>query len=395
MLRLEGAHLKDDGPRSAHIAGLDYACFAQPSDILDPKLELFAPRSGDPPDYLRVRCASGYALALTVTCAANVLGYLRPGDYALGNAEAARLAFAPLAAALRCSVEEAAKGVLRLAVAKLSPTVEALMERYELPDKHTVLVGGGGAAAAVVPPLADLLGLEHRIARNHPVLAPIGVALALVRDVVERTTASPTEADILHIRREAEEAALQSGAAAGSVQVHVEFDAASNRLRATASGATEMRAAGASQGQLSEGEMQRIVAEQLGLGDIQLSVRLGNWAVYTGTREVRRVFGLLRGTKRVCCVLDSQGVVRLTKTDFTITLTTTGDMRSRLGPFLAAATTYGDAGAFLPEVYVLHGARLLDLSGLQSADQMDAMLAADLEGDEPTEGVAVLCIRRN
>ena len=83
-------------------------------------------------------------------------------------------------------------------------------------------------------------GLAHRIARDAQVISPLGVALALVRDVVERTIVDPGPVDLARIRREAIDAAVAAGAAPDRVDVVVEIDTARNRVRATASGATAL-----------------------------------------------------------------------------------------------------------------------------------------------------------
>ena len=74
MVRVRDRRLVDVGPRSAHIAGLPYAAFAKPEDIIEPRVELFQPKADDPDDYVAVRCANGMRYAITNTCAANVLG---------------------------------------------------------------------------------------------------------------------------------------------------------------------------------------------------------------------------------------------------------------------------------------------------------------------------------
>ena len=50
MIRLSKNGVTDVGPRSAHIAGLDYAVFTPEEEIVDPQLELFSPKEGDPSD---------------------------------------------------------------------------------------------------------------------------------------------------------------------------------------------------------------------------------------------------------------------------------------------------------------------------------------------------------
>ena len=79
------------------------------------------------------------------------------------------------------------------------------------------------------------------------ILAPLGliavfvVALALVREVIERVIANPRPEDLEAIRQEAFDAVVRLGAAAESVEVTVEVNSHSQRVRATAIGASEMR----------------------------------------------------------------------------------------------------------------------------------------------------------
>ena len=109
LVRARPGAIVDVGPRSAHIAGLPYAAFADEADIVDPRIELFEPKPGDGADHVAVRVASGARYALTTTCAANALGYTQPGMHAHGNPQAARLAFAALAAFVGLGTDEAAR----------------------------------------------------------------------------------------------------------------------------------------------------------------------------------------------------------------------------------------------------------------------------------------------
>ncbi|MGH7715555.1 MAG: hydantoinase/oxoprolinase family protein, partial [Vulcanimicrobiaceae bacterium] len=194
MVRVRGGKL-DVGPRSAHIAGLGYAVYANEHACDDARLTEIRPLPADAPDYVAIDAAGG-RLALTLSCAANIAGFVGPRAWARGNVTSARAGFAPLAQRLSISIEEAARMVVDAAVAKTRPTVEALAAEYGLDVRSMVLVGGGGGASALVPALAQAIGCEYRIARNAHVISPIGVALALVRDVVERMIPNPTAEDI-------------------------------------------------------------------------------------------------------------------------------------------------------------------------------------------------------
>lgn len=73
MVRIDGGKVVGVGPRSAHIAGLPYACFASAEDLRDAKVTTIRPMADDPADYA-VLDAAGGRFAITMTCAANALG---------------------------------------------------------------------------------------------------------------------------------------------------------------------------------------------------------------------------------------------------------------------------------------------------------------------------------
>ena len=86
MVRADRGGIKDVGPRSAHIAGMDYAVFTPEEEIVDPKVVFFSPKEGDPDDYVAIELKSGKRITITNTCAANVLGLIKPEYFAYGNA---------------------------------------------------------------------------------------------------------------------------------------------------------------------------------------------------------------------------------------------------------------------------------------------------------------------
>jgi len=196
MVRVSDGKIVDVGPRSAHIAGLPYSAFAAPAVFAGARVELFRPKSDDPDDYVAIRAADGTRYAFTTTCAANVLGYATPGLHAYGNPQSARLAMAPLAAMLGCPVEEAARRILERATDKAIPVVEQLIAEYGLDPHQAVLVGEGGGAGALIPFTAQRMGLSHTISQDAEVISSIGVALALVREVIERVIANPRPEDL-------------------------------------------------------------------------------------------------------------------------------------------------------------------------------------------------------
>ena len=160
MALLKRRSVAETGPRSAHIAGLPYACFAEPEELAGAELELVAPRDGDPEAYACVR-AGGTLYALTATCAANALGLVDEGAYSFAGREAALAAFAPLAARLKTTPERAATQLLDGAVEKIVKAVADAVRQHELgPDVPLVALGGAGEA--LVPLVAARLEAGRR-----------------------------------------------------------------------------------------------------------------------------------------------------------------------------------------------------------------------------------------
>lgn len=395
MVEIKNGKAVDMGPRSAHIAGLEYEVYTPAEKIVDPKLVAVRPMETDP-EYACIECANGVKVALTMAGAANLAGYVREEDYAFGNVEAARKAWKPLADNMGCSVEEAARKALAFAAAKNGKVARELMKDYGMDPQHTVFVGGGGGAATVVPHLAETMGHKFRIAQNAPVISTIGVALAMVRDMVERSVANPTDADIISVRREAEQKAIQNGAAPGTVEVSVEVDTQKNIIRAIAVGATELRSKDRMKKEMSEDERLGVVAENLGVGKEKLQVEARNGAMMAVQydRIQKKLFGLIKKVTKPLRLIDEEGVIRLQKNNALVRQTTVGGWQQDLKWILEELTEYNDGGTNLPNVYLVPGKRIIDLSGMQTGEQIISLGNVELAGYEDMEPLILAATRR-
>ena len=381
MLRVGESEIADVGPRSAHIAGCAYACFTEPRALAGARVERIAPAPRDRADYAVFIAADGRRIAPTVTCAANFLGTIAAGTFACGNPESARAAFELLARYLRADAAALARRVLEIAGEKVRRTVDELIADYALDRNGIAIVGGGGGAGALVPPAAESARLPYRIAKDAEVIAPIGVALALVRDEVERTIVAPTPQEIARIRREAADRVVAAGAAPDRVEVEVEIDTQRNRVRATASGATALVESAALQ-PCSESERRQAAAQSLRCEAAALE-RVELTACLVGYRRGRD----LR-------VVDERGVVRLALRDASIALTNAAELGTYVAAAIESATNFGDVGRALPAVYLLRGGRIAAFEGLSSAQQGADLAAEETEGCAPDERIALLIVPR-
>ena len=369
LVRALPGRLIDVGPRSAHIAGLAYAAFADPDAIVDPLIETFEPVSGDGDDHVAVRAADGTRYALTVTCAANVLGCTAPGVHAHGSPEAARRAFTALAQYLGVTVEAAALAVLDAAANKITPVVEALIKTYRLDADQCLLLGEGGGAGALVPFTAERLGLGHEISADAEVISSIGVALALVRDVVERIIPHPKPEDLQAIRQEAVQSAVRLGAHPGAVEVTVEIDRQTHRVTATATGSAELRVRDPS-GAIHEREARRIAAGSMALDTaaVDLAAATSGLRVYRGKDSVP-------GSVRA---IDWDGVVRVRRARAIVRETSSGNATRDIAAIWKSAGGDDGGNADQLEIVMLFDDHIVDLGGLETVAQITALAASEL-----------------
>jgi len=394
MLRVSDRAIVDVGPRSAHIAGCEYACFISRDVLEGARFERLAPAPGDRADHAAFIARDGRRIALTATCAANALGVVPPGAFARGETESALRAFELLARQLGSDPRELARSVLAVAAAKLRVAIDRLIADYALDPAYLSIVGGGGGAGALVPAVAELMQLPFCIARDAEVIAPIGVALALVRDSVERTIVAPSPQDIARIRREAADRVVAAGAAPERVEVEVEIDAQRNRVRATASGATAL-VESAALSVCSENERRAAAAASMRCDPSELEVveLTPSLRAYQRRMQQRKAMGRTCEVREVR-VMDDRGAIRLAVRNPVVLPTTSSDLASQVRNAIERATTFGDVGRAFPALYVLRANRIAAFEGLTSAEQAAALATEECDGCAPDERIALLLVAR-
>lgn len=395
MIVVENGKIADVGPRSAHIADKAYEVFTPAEDICEPTVELIAPREDDQANYAVVSCANGESYALTLCGAANILGYVPEGDYAHGNVGAARKAWQALADKIGDTVESLCEQAMDIAMDKVAEIVRGLVSDYDLNPNLIYLVGGGGSASVVAPALGKKMGIRHRIAKNAPYISTIGVSLALVREQIERNVANPTDEDIRKIRHDVMEVITRAGADAATVDIAIEIDAQKNILRATATGATELRTKDRNSQAKTDDELAAIVAEACGVepGAVEKVASEGRWHAYQATRVKKALFGLVKSKKTVTRIADEEGVIRLQKDDARIGVFTKGELSSGFSDFVDSMTLYSDAGATLPKTYLFFGQKMSDLSGVLNKEQLLSLAEMELEFAGDDQPIIVVAAR--
>lgn len=376
LVYLKGGRISQVGPRSAHIAGLAYLSFSDRS----PESFQASTHALDDDEYLVVAVGDQH-LAVTPTCASNRLGLIPADDCAEGNAAAIQRGFEVLARQLNFpSAEALAEAIMSQAAPRVAAVLEGFIGDYKLDTAVTRVVGGGGGASAVVPYVARRMNLPWETVRNADVISAIGVALALVRDSIERTVIQPGEDDIRRIRADAFAGVLRMGAAAETIEVFVEVDAKRNLLRATAQGSTQIKEQELRRAELSEDDRQRLVAASIGPSRTppRRVIHAAGFEVWSAERVVHRLWKFMPESRRAIRVLDRSGAIRWAFSHADVRLSTVGAAERDLEIFVELHTRYSDAGATIPRCYVLVADRTIDLSGLVEAKQVLDVLRIEL-----------------
>lgn len=368
MIRVNKSGVHDVGPRSAHIAGLEYAVYTDEAEIVNPKLEFFSPKEGDPADYVAIKLQNGKRITITNSCAANVLGFVKPTDFSYGNVNSAKKAMQPIADYLGITVEEVATQILTRAYEKISPIILDLAEKYKLEHDQISLVGVGGGATSLIGFCSQKMNLKYSVPENAEVISSIGVALAMVRDVVERVVPSPTPEDIRSIKLEAINKAVESGAVADTVEVHIEIDPQTSKVTAIALGSTEVKTTDLLK-ECTEEEARKLAAEDLRSTPKDITL--------VGTTNNFYVFNIENKDKSPLRILDKKGFIKVQRNDGSAVISKAGSYRSVVTSMWEKLSIYKSDAILRPDYYICVGARVMDFSG--SVDLENILMLMDIE----------------
>lgn len=387
MVRASKNGIVDVGPRSAHIAGMPYSVYTPIEEIEDPQVEFFSPKKGDPSDYVAIKLKNGKRVTITNSCAANVLGIVTPEHYSYGDPAAARKAMEPLAKYMNMTVEAVAEQILAKSFEKIKPVIEMLAEKYKIERDQISLVGVGGGAAALLPYTADHMNLEYNIPENAEVISSIGVALAMVRDVVERTIPSPSKQDIADIKKEAMNLAIANGAVPDSIEVQIEIDSQTSRVTAIALGSTEVQTTDLLKA-CSEEEAKEIAAKSMGVTSKETNLITKNNVFYVFSSKKASGAEQIR-------IVDKKGFIKVQRGDGDAIGCTVADAPENIERMWENLAVFKSDIRLQPDVYICIGGKVLDYAGMRDLDQLLMVVDTELGLMEADEEIIVVGARND
>lgn len=392
--RTDGKHITDVGPRSAHIAKLQYVSYSNDSDFTNITIEKVKPVDGDPSDYLAIvdPAISNEKFTITPTGASYFLGLVKDAGHGFANMTSIKNAFASLSAIFKKPAEELAKDILTISAKKIKPVIEQLSREYKLDSDMLRFIGGGGGASAIVPFTANYMNVEHKIAENCEVISAIGAALGIIRDSVEKNIINPTEGDIMNLRQLAVDSVLNMGASPDSVEVTIEIDNQNKKVIATATGSSEMRTKELGAKYLEDNELSKIASQSMKCdpASIRIEGQTEFFRVFTSRSTAKSFFGLTSKSKSGIRVLDVEGTIKLQLSDAKVIMLPCQNVKAELAKIISEYTTFGDAGALLPDIFVLYSRKVLDLTGLMVESQLISVAELELKNTPPDQNVVII-----
>lgn len=391
--RIQGSKIVDVGPRSAHIAELNYVSFSD-EDFSDIEIEKIQPLINDPDDYLSIKVKNNIKKRFTITPtgASNFLGLVKDIGHGSANLTSIKKCFESLSKILSKAAKEIAEEILTISAEKIKPVINQLSREYKLDKELIQLVGGGGGATALVPYTAQYLGYPHKIAKDCEVISAIGAALGMIRDSVEKTIINPTENDIISLRQQAFDSVAAMGAVPESIEVTVEIDSKNKKVIAVAMGSSEMRYRDIEIKELNETDIKKIASVSMRTTEDKVQIS-GNTSFFYSlvTKQTKKhLFGLLKDETQKLRVIDREGTVKLQLNDMLCESVEAKSVKSKIKEMIGSLTTFGDAGALVPDIFVLVSSRIVDFTGLINESQIMALVDFELSKIPQDEKIIVI-----
>lgn len=324
----------------------------------------------------------GEEVTITNTCAANVLGLVQEEHFSYGNVPSARKAIQALADYCHTTVEDIAEQIMEKSYAKIEPVILELADKYHLEKDQISLVGVGGGAASLITYFSNKMGVKYSIPENAEVISSIGVALAMVRDVVERIIPSPSKEDIRSLKNEAMNKAIESGATPESIEVHVEIDPHTSKVTAIATGSTEVKATDLTK-EITTEEALELAAEDMRLNKNEVCLLENTPFFYVcGEQNRSKNAGSLR-------IIDQKGFIKVQRGHASCMKTTAANYMTAVEQLWEDMAVYQTELIARPEFYLCLGARVSDFTATD-LEQLQLLMDLEVSTMEPEEEVIVV-----
>jgi hypothetical protein len=225
------------------------------------------------------------------------------------------------------------------------------------------------------------MNMNYSIPEHAEVISSIGVALAMIRDVVERVIPNPTTEDIAAIKKEAKELAIKNGAVPDTIEVQVEIDSQTSKVTAIALGSNEVQTTDLSM-RCDEPEAKKIAAESMRTTPEEVDTLVVN--------DIFFVFGHKVGDKQQVRLVDHRGFVKIQCGNATADICQAKDWESKTTELWNAMLTYKNEMVQTPDVFLCIGGKVLDFSNTLNLEQLTTIMRSEFLDADPEENIILI-----
>jgi N-methylhydantoinase A/oxoprolinase/acetone carboxylase beta subunit len=376
MIKLKDKRIHKVGPRSAHIAGMRYACFAEPDVLKKGKIVLVKPKESDSEPYVAIECESE-TFAITNTCAANALGMIEKNDYSFANQNSAKIAMELLGREVGVTGPEIAMSIIQTASFEITKAVSKILKEFKMDKTKTQIIGGGGGASVLVPFVAKQIGISYQKAEHAEVISSIGVASSMIQEELEHTITKPTPEIISELHKKIHTLMIDRGAVPESIVINSEFIAEKSLLRVSATGNVELDSSENAKNVFTLDEALIRASEMMEINKelVDLSFETDHYFVFTGHVSEKKLFS--KKNRHHVLVLDRFGRQKLLLKNAKIFQGGKISILEELDDFLESRNN-----EIAPQVYLLNNLKLIDFSSLTSASHILNAVQQELDNSE-------------
>ncbi len=376
MLKIKDRRIWKVGPRSAHIAGMRYACFAEPDTLKTGKIIMVKPKESDAEPYVAVQCEAE-TFAITNTCAANALGMIEKDDYAYADQKSAKIAMELLGRELRVSGPEAAMSIIQTASFEITKAVSKIFKEFKMDKTKTQIIGGGGGASVLVPFVAKQLGIPYQKAEHAEIISSIGVASSMIQEEIEHTITNPTSQQISELHKKIHAMMTDRGAVPESIVINSEYISEKSLLRISATGNVELDSSENAKNVFTLDEALVRTSEMIEISKdlVELSFETDHYFVFTGHISEKKFFS--KKNKHHILILDRFGRQKLSIKNAKMFQGGKISILEELDDFLESRNN-----EIAPQVYLLNNLKLIDFSSLTSVSHILNAVQQELDGIE-------------
>ena len=211
------------------------------------------------------------------------------------------------------------------------------------------------------------MNIKYSIPDNAEVISSIGVALAMVRDVVERVVPNPTPQDIRNIRAEVINKAIESGASPDTIDVHIEIDSNTSRLIAIATGSTEVKSTDLLK-ECSEFEAKELASEDMGISKEEVCLIEKN--------QIR--------------IVDKKGFIKVQRNSGSAFKVKAEAYKDAVKSIWGKLTVYKSDSVLRPDFYLCIGPRVMDFASGSDFEQMLMIMDVSVQMADPKEEILII-----